>query len=113
MVQGAISYRTKTELPILDSNSILEPVADTSHCNLYEMLEFTEEKGINMLCIPAHITYSHTCKNFIKTNPTEKIGRLQFASLLAEGSAKAGVASNAISGHCDKTLYIFLNIKIM
>lgn len=87
----------------------------TSHCNLCEMLEFAQENGIIMLCLPPHTThylqpldravfkslktyYYSACNNFIKTNPGRKIGRLQFGQLLAESWAKAAVPKNAISG---------------
>ncbi|KAB0803136.1 hypothetical protein PPYR_00106 [Photinus pyralis] len=87
----------------------------TSHCNLCEMLEFADEHGIIILCLPPHTThylqpldravfkslkshYYEACNNYIKTNTNKKIGRLQFGQLLAQAWSKSAVASNAISG---------------
>ena len=95
-----------------------------SHCNICEMLEFAEENGIIMLCLPPHTThylqhldravfeslkthYYAACNNFIKINPSKKIGRLQFGQLLAESWAKAAIATNAMSGFRASGIFSF------
>lgn len=86
----------------------------TSHTNSVEVLEFCEE-NIVLLCLPSHTThylqpldrsffkslknhYYAACNNFLKTNPTRKLGRLQFGTLLGSAWGKSATVENGMSG---------------
>lgn len=86
----------------------------TSHCSSIEVIEYAEANGIVLLCLPSHTTqflqpldrgffkalktyYYAACNNFIRTNPTRAINRLQFGKLLAEAWTKSATVNNATS----------------
>jgi hypothetical protein len=71
----------------------------TSHTNNLEMLQFSEEKNIILLCLPPHTThylqpldrgffkslkifYYDACRRFIKGNTGRKLKRVNFGKLL-------------------------------
>lgn len=86
----------------------------TSHTTSVEMLEFSEEHDVILLCLPSHTThflqpldraffkslksqYYAACNNFIRTNPTRKLNRLQFGKLLGSAWIKSATVQNAVS----------------
>lgn len=93
-------------LLILDGHS--------THCNSVEMLEYADECGIILLCLPSHTTqflqpldraffkslksyFAKACNLFIKTNPTRKINRMIFGKLLSDAWSKAATVENGVS----------------
>ncbi|KOC59386.1 Jerky protein homolog-like [Habropoda laboriosa] len=87
----------------------------TSQTNCIETLEFAEKYEIIMISLPPHTThylqpldrsffkslkenYNIACNNFIKNNPSRKITRLQFGSLLNFAWTKSTTVQNGISG---------------
>lgn len=95
----------------------------SSHCSI-EALEFAESNDVILLSLPSHTThmlqpldrsvfkalksaYSTVCNNWLKANPSRKIGRLQFGQLLSEAWGKAASHKNAISGFEATGVYPF------
>lgn len=86
----------------------------STHCNSVEMLEYADECGIILLCLPSHTTqflqpldraffksfkshFAKACNLFIKTNPTRKINRMIFGKLLSDAWSKSATVENGIS----------------
>jgi hypothetical protein len=86
----------------------------TSHTNNLEMLEFSEEKNIILLCLPPHTThylqpldrgffkslktfYYDACRRFIKGNTGRKLKRVNFGKLLGQSWNRAATVENAVS----------------
>lgn len=98
--------RTTKVLIILDGHA--------SHTTNFEMLEFAEQNDIILFCLPPHCTaylqpldraffkalkayYYQAARNLQKSNPGQKIGRLQFGKLLGEAWGKSASVQNALS----------------
>lgn len=86
----------------------------TSHTNSVDVLEFCEKNKIILLCLPSHTThylqpldrsffkslksnYYAACNNFLKTNPSRKLTRLQFGKLLGYAWGKSATVENGLS----------------
>ncbi|XP_039278770.1 uncharacterized protein LOC120350253 [Nilaparvata lugens] len=87
----------------------------TSHTSCIEMLEFAEENNILLMSIPPHtshwlqpldraffkslkMNFYAACSNFIVNNPSRKITRLQFGTLLNIAWGKSANVDNGVSG---------------
>lgn len=87
----------------------------TSHTSCVEMLEFAENNEIILMSIPPHtshwlqplyraffkslkMNYYSACSNYMTNNPSRKITRLQFGTLLSLAWGKSANVDNGISG---------------
>lgn len=97
-----------------DGTVVLILDGHASHCNSVEMLEYAEEHGVILLCLPSHTTqflqpldrcffkslkahFNTACNSFVRANPTRKINRLQFGGLLSDAWTKSATVENAVS----------------
>lgn len=86
----------------------------TSHTNSVDMLDFCQDNKIILLCLPSHTThylqpldrsffkslktnYYAACNNFMKTNPSRKLTRLQFGKLLGHAWGRSATVENGMS----------------
>lgn len=87
----------------------------TSHTASVETLEFCEQNDIILLSLPSHTThylqpldrsffkslktfYYADCNSYMRSNPSRRITRLNFGSLLGSSWARAATVQNAVSG---------------
>lgn len=87
----------------------------TSHTSCIEMLEFAEQNDIVLMSIPPHTShwlqpldraffkslksnYYSACNTYMTNNPSRKITRLQFGTLLSSAWGKSANVDNGISG---------------
>lgn len=87
----------------------------TSHTSCIEMLEFAEKNDIILMSIPPHTShwlqpldraffkslksnYYSACNSYMMNNPSRKITRLQFGTLLNSAWGKSANVDNGISG---------------
>lgn len=87
----------------------------SSHTSNLETLEFAEEHGIILFCLPPHTThflqpldrsffkslkgnYYDACRIFIKSQANRKLNRLNFGKILGDAWGKSASVQNAVSG---------------
>ena len=103
-------------VPRKDSGKVLLLLdGHTSHCSDPELLDFTVENDIILLCLPSHTTHwlqpldrsffkplktywEQACSQWLRNNPRRKISRLQFPLLLNSAWSKSATIQNCVSG---------------
>lgn len=87
----------------------------TSHCNNIEMLEYADNNGVILICLPSHTTqflqpldrsffkslksnFYSACNTFVRNNANRKLSRLVFGQLLNVAWSNAATNNNAVSG---------------
>lgn len=95
-----------------------------SHSSSVEMLEFANEKNIQLLCLPSHTThylqpldravfksvksnFYASCQLWMKNNPGRRITRYQFGEILQMCWGKSATPENAIAGFRSTGIYPF------
>lgn len=96
----------------------------STHCNSVEMLEYANQNNIILLSMPSHTShylqpldrsvfkslkthFYEQCRLWLKQNPSRRITRLSFGTLLNKAWGKAASAENAIAGFKVTGVYPF------